>query len=208
MRQNACPGAGMTMHSCHISIHHRSGPRIPMRPCIRCISPNSSRPPSTAVPTRPNSSLTLSTASRQADRARSSPYCPASPTAAPRRALPRSPAARPPPGVQLHLRERPPSLLDVPVQSGRHLGPGPDAPRQPAHRPSASAEDAEREAQADDQRAGVGLWQQLAHPPSRVLAEPLELARGQLLDLPALALQPPRPPPPPPSPARRHAPPA
>ena len=56
----------------------------------------SSGPPSTAVPTRSYSSLTLSTASRQADRARSSPYCPASPLAAPRPALPRSPAARPP----------------------------------------------------------------------------------------------------------------
>ena len=26
MRQNVCPGAGMTMHSFHISIHHRSDP--------------------------------------------------------------------------------------------------------------------------------------------------------------------------------------
>ena len=61
---------------------------------FRTARTTSSRPPSTAPPTRSYSFLALLMAFRQAARARSSAACPASPTAPPRPALPRSPAAR------------------------------------------------------------------------------------------------------------------
>ena len=115
---------------------------------------------------------------------------------------------RDPPGVHLHLRERPPGFVDVVVQFGDPLDPGLDAPRQPPHPRPASDEDAEPKTQAYDEGPEPRLEQQLAHPPGRLLrialdctqrvprdaprvrAEPPELARGQLLDLPAFALQP------------------
>ncbi len=99
-------------------------------------------------------------------------------------------------------------LLDLHVHRRQGLDPAFDAPRQPVHRRPAAAADTEKKAQADQQGPEPRAPQQDAHPCGRrrrialdgtqrapcggaqALAKPLELARGRLLDLPEVGLQP------------------